>query len=787
MENIPIIPLPNKNDIQHFFANTIANDVHLVAFFGNRSSAANFGDDYAEAAKFAYEANAKGANVYWTVNQVRPDCHKKSTKQDVIGVRFVHLDVDPPKDGGPFDKAAILRRLSDLEAPPSVVVDSGNGIQAFWRIDGSSSSEDVEAFNRAVRDRFGGDNVQNIDRVMRVPGTVNWPNEAKKARGCTPRLSSVLQEDTGTVCNIDELRRVFQPVSWQEEAQSEAFGAEVAVAHAPLLNASDLGLGQDDALRILIENPRGEDKSKDTLWFSVEAFKRGLSPEQIYGVLMNAENAVSAHCLSQAGRGMPERAAKRAIARAAEETSALRRLTQRQENQEIAGGKFDQPPTAKLWTLEAMLNECVFIADGSRVADLSRPRSSLPIADFRNQTAASTMLTTARGAKGSTRVTKAQVAHVWLNHEMRKTVETVTFEPGGGQFALSPDGRESLNIWTGFPAFPEPEDWAQRVEPFLDQVQWLFGKETEPFLDWLAHLVQRPGVLPSYGFLHIAPNQGMGRNWIATILVRVLGIYVEPGFNLTASLKDGFTGRLAGKLLAIVDEIDAGAERFKVAQELKKIVTEERRLINVKFGRQHVERNAVRWLVFSNSNSALPLEDGDRRFYVSRCDERPKSATYYSKLYSLKDDPAFLGSVSRLLRERDISSFRPGAIPPMNAAKAAMIDRVRTDSERILRRVGADWPVEVITSHEIETLLGEDRPRGTALRYELDRAGLVKLGDWKDKATRRRVNSYAVRNAQLWASASLAAVKVEAERLPFARKEDALFGGNMEGDDDFLF
>ena len=47
---------------------------------------------------------------------------------------------------------------------------------------------------RALKAKFGGDAVQNIDRLMRVPGTVNWPSPAKQARDQPPRLATVYGE-----------------------------------------------------------------------------------------------------------------------------------------------------------------------------------------------------------------------------------------------------------------------------------------------------------------------------------------------------------------------------------------------------------------------------------------------------------------------------------------------------------------------------------------------------------------------------------------------------------------
>ncbi len=175
-----------------------AEQVHLVVIDPDNTrpvQGRDFGMDHAGALAFAVEHNAAGRNIYWTVNEVRRGLHKKPTKRDIISGRFAHVDIDPPKDGGPFDKQAELQRLERLPNPPSFVIDSGGGIQAFWYLAywNRASLLQLERANRQIRDICGGDNCQNIDRVMRVPGTINWPDARKRERGRVPVLSTILR------------------------------------------------------------------------------------------------------------------------------------------------------------------------------------------------------------------------------------------------------------------------------------------------------------------------------------------------------------------------------------------------------------------------------------------------------------------------------------------------------------------------------------------------------------------------------------------------------------------
>jgi hypothetical protein len=175
-----------------------AGQIHLVAIHseGQRPIAGrDFCQDPKAARRFVVEQNESGSNIYWTVNRVRDGVNKKPTKADITAARFAHVDIDPPKDdSAAFDKESEIALLEAMPCPPSFIIDSGGGLQAFWRLDGSQERlDDLEALNCAIRAACGGDNCQNIDRIMRLPGTVNWLDARKRKRGRKPVLSSIVR------------------------------------------------------------------------------------------------------------------------------------------------------------------------------------------------------------------------------------------------------------------------------------------------------------------------------------------------------------------------------------------------------------------------------------------------------------------------------------------------------------------------------------------------------------------------------------------------------------------
>lgn len=287
------------------------DQIHLVYIHPNGVSVhgRDFGGRVEEALADAAKANANGFNIYWSVNRVATGLNKKPNKHDIRAARFVHVDIDPPKSGGAFDKAEIAAALQDIACPPSFIIDSGGGLQAFWRLDGPCANlASIEAINLQVRHWFEADACHNIDRLMRVPGSVNYPDKRKIARGRSPRLAGWAMVDEGVSYQPEDLAASFPPPRTSDPATARTLPA--MPLNTVLLTPDDLSLSGLDPLRLAIETPPGQDRSGDGLAVARLMANEGHADAQIMGVLLNPANAVSGHFLEQRD---PRRAAARAI------------------------------------------------------------------------------------------------------------------------------------------------------------------------------------------------------------------------------------------------------------------------------------------------------------------------------------------------------------------------------------------------------------------------------------------------------------------------------------------
>lgn len=173
-------------------------------------------DECETAASWIVERNAAGWNAYWTPNEARP-MTGKSAKRDMIRGRFLWVDCDPAvfQHGG-YESARqhlIDNVLPRLRATASFVVDSGHGLQAFWMLtDGPDltavqAQQDFESLNQRLGALYGSVGTHNVDRVMRVPGTVNHMSASKISKGYPeePTLARLVVAD-GVVYTTDEMK-----------------------------------------------------------------------------------------------------------------------------------------------------------------------------------------------------------------------------------------------------------------------------------------------------------------------------------------------------------------------------------------------------------------------------------------------------------------------------------------------------------------------------------------------------------------------------------------------------
>lgn len=286
--------------------------IHLAAIAeGERVVAATFEPN--ETSRVAsWITDQTGKNIYFHVNALRAGAkNKKATKDDVEKVLAFHTDIDNPE---------AFELLENFPLRPTAVVASGGGRQAFWLL--REPLRDLalaERLNRAIAELCGGDHCWNVDRLMRVPGTVNVPNAKKRAAGRVPILASVMEADWKRLYSVEE----FLPF----DPGPDAPGATLAPGNLARVAREELPPAIPPSILGLIEtgddidrprgghDPRHRSRSESVYRAACDLARMGCSVEFIAGVLLNPQFRISESVLE---KRRPEAYALRQASKASE-------------------------------------------------------------------------------------------------------------------------------------------------------------------------------------------------------------------------------------------------------------------------------------------------------------------------------------------------------------------------------------------------------------------------------------------------------------------------------------
>lgn len=246
-------------------------------------------------------------NIYFHVNRPKRPLSSKAKKEDMGWLISLHVDVDPTKGKALVDEQArILNLLRDAMPKPTVLIFSGGGYQAFWKLKEARSVEDVaslEAYNVTLRDKFGGDKCQNIDRIMRLPGTVNVPDRKKREAGRTAALAYVVEADWCRLYSLDDFEAapISRPAAAGREGrmsaptQTEASGLDGLPSGVAPWCRRVIKYGYDP------ERPDryGGDRSRAVWAVACELARKGSALELATSILVDPSNGISGHVRDQ--------------------------------------------------------------------------------------------------------------------------------------------------------------------------------------------------------------------------------------------------------------------------------------------------------------------------------------------------------------------------------------------------------------------------------------------------------------------------------------------------------
>ena len=131
-------------------------------------------EDRGKASDLALELSDLGWDAYYGV------LPRKEMSGDATAVvpftRTLWADLDAKVH---MTKRQALMALVNFDIPPSVVVDSGHGYHAYWRLGDLILFDEAKPMMVGLARMLRGDHVYDRPRILRIPGTTNWKDPAE--------------------------------------------------------------------------------------------------------------------------------------------------------------------------------------------------------------------------------------------------------------------------------------------------------------------------------------------------------------------------------------------------------------------------------------------------------------------------------------------------------------------------------------------------------------------------------------------------------------------------------
>lgn len=578
---------------------------------GKPESAAFTSNEAASAAAWVTRQN-KNRNVYFHFAQWLPEItplivngsKAKLTKADVLSVSHLWVDIDPP--AGVVTEtwhADILTRLEAFPLKPTFVIFSGGGYWVLWalhepfHIGGiATRAEEFERYNRGIAEHFaavGGDKAFDVARIARLPGTVNWPDERKKAKGRTAALARVIKYNPSLSYTLTDFEAFAATASGGASPRAGSIALESIPSIERVEEISALAGEGHFWLRHLIDTGkhpvRGTyaSRSEAVMAAACGMVRARVSDEVIFAVLTQPRFCIAESILEKKDW---QRHAMRTIERAHVFTG-----------REYAEREF--PELAELNIKHSVVQVGGKTLIATFESDPITHLEDLRLSEFEHfvRRYSNRFVSTSEGKR-------IPLAKWWLENAHRAQYDGMVLAP-------DEDVPGYLNLWRGFGVKATRGNCLRLLAHIRDVICGGDRKLYKYVLRWCAWAAQNPG-RPAETALVLLGEEGTGKGTFATVMTKIFGAH---GRQIGSSDKflGKFSDHLANLCFVFADEAINPESKGEEAR-LKSYVTEARISVEGKFRDPTEVENHLKIIIASNNEKVIPAGPTARRFVV--CD-----------------------------------------------------------------------------------------------------------------------------------------------------------------------
>lgn len=369
---------------------------------------------------------------------------------------------------------------------------------------------------------------------------------------------------------------------------------------------------------------------------------------------------------------------------------------------EDAYGKFE-PVTGD--QLQWMLDHLIYVKANNSVFDLSQPGNvaMLKMESAKNNFKNKKIWVETTLKSGEVKRRPYEALGAWLEHPDRQTASNVGYMPCDDKlYRCRVSGTLMVNTYRS-PEVDHHEGPVEMkdVEPFLDLVDHLWQENANIMLDWCAHLVQRPHLKVHWAPLIVTSQEGMGKNMFFSIMAQALGPWNTSIIN-AALFSKTFNSFLVSNQLVLINEVHEinKKEREGMMSKMKNYITESAQSIERKGDNIFEAETFSNFIIFSNADDAVDIQEGSRRMFVHINSKSPRSPQWYHDIARWMANGG--GQLVNLwLKERKLNEFSYTGYAPITEHKNTMVQAnkslVQFDIEEDIATKRSIFASDVIT------------------------------------------------------------------------------------------
>jgi len=518
---------------------------------------------------------------------------------------------------------------------------------------------------------FGADNCHNVDRIMRLPGSINLPDAKKAKKGRTPTVAELIEFDEERVYDLGQFTPAAVPASTAPPGQATVDIAEVQ----RLASAAELDRWNvPDRVKVIIvqgrhpdEGAKPGDDSRSAWLFDVvcNLVRAGVPNDVIFSVITDPDFAISESVLEHK---TPAKYARRQIEEAKKRSAPhpeVAKLDERHAIVENIGGKclvIEEVPNEEL-----KVRELTFISFATFKQRYNHRRIVV-------------------GTNDDGEPIRKELGSLWLN-ETRHRFHTLRFAPRD----LGPS---VYNTWEGFAVEPREGDCSLYLDHLRTVVCGGIDEHYQFLLGCMAHAVQRPWE-PLEVAVVVRGGQGVGKGVAFREFGGLFGRHFMQVVN-PDHVFGKFNRHLMDKVVLFADEAFYAGDR-RHESILKALITEPTITIEPKGVDSFVAKRYFRLFMASNKGWVVPADADDRRFFVLSIDsdkKRPKS--YFRALFDQLDNGGREALLYALLHH-DLSQFDPHHRPETDALTTQKIHSLRLAPEAVRNMLATgNLPIDLL-------------------------------------------------------------------------------------------